>query len=99
MLQILSWNVAGWATTVKQIVADYGGVGPYFDRHDVDIVCIQEVKSTEKRVEEDPQSVGANDDAWHAPDASLPVLRSHAWPVGTEHWSFVKCLTYLKPLL
>ena len=52
---ILSWNVAGWGTTVDKINKYYGEetkrrndpsavIGDFFRRHQADIICIQEAK-------------------------------------------------------
>ena len=52
---ILSWNVAGFSTTVKKIDQQYGDqfkrrndpsavIGDFLQRHKADIVCIQEAK-------------------------------------------------------
>lgn len=59
---ILSWNVAGLATTVDKIDKHYGDstkrrkdpsavIGDFFRRHEADIVCIQEAKIPKSSLE------------------------------------------------
>ena len=41
---LMSWNVAGWATTLERIRADFGanaGVAVFLEKHGVDIMCLQ----------------------------------------------------------
>ena len=45
-LLLASWNVAGWETTLKYIREHYGSLEAYLDRHQIDILCLQEVKVT-----------------------------------------------------
>mmetsp|Transcript_84222 Transcript_84222/g.234948 ORF Transcript_84222/g.234948 Transcript_84222/m.234948 type:complete len:552 (+) Transcript_84222:41-1696(+) len=49
-LHLVSWNVAGWKTTVQQIRRFGGGFPNFLQRHHVDILCLQEVKLTAKTV-------------------------------------------------
>lgn len=59
---ILSWNVAGLSTTVDRIDKHYGDatkrrndpsavIGDYFQRHEADIICIQEAKIPKSSLE------------------------------------------------
>ena len=62
---ILSWNVAGFSTTVKKLDANYGCkiqqqkrkkdpsavIGDFFRRHQADIVCLQEAKIPKSSLE------------------------------------------------
>ena len=41
---ILSWNVAGWSTTIDRVQQNYGSLTDFFDRHNADVVCLQEHK-------------------------------------------------------
>jgi len=54
-LYIASWNVAGWLTTVKHIKANHKQVDDWFKRHDFDILCLQEVKTSDKNIENQPR--------------------------------------------
>eukprot|EP00760_Papus_ankaliazontas_P003344 PhM_4_TR11565/c0_g1_i1/m.85574 len=52
-LHLFSWNVAGWSTTAAQIDRHYNTFTNYFrNRHKADIVCLQEMKVTRKKLEE-----------------------------------------------
>jgi len=61
-LYLASWNVAGWLTTVKHVNAQHGSVGKWLERHNFDVLCLQEVKTNERQVEQSP-----NDHAAFAP--------------------------------
>jgi exonuclease III len=50
MVHLVSWNVAGWLQTVKHIKTWHGSVLAWLAKHKIDILCLQEVKTTSKRV-------------------------------------------------
>jgi exodeoxyribonuclease III len=45
-LHIVSWNVASWATTLVKIKQKHGSFDNWLRKHNIDILCIQEVKIT-----------------------------------------------------
>lgn len=49
-LNILSWNVASWPTTAAKIIKHHGSLTHWLDRHNVDILCLQEVKATKPKL-------------------------------------------------
>ena len=49
-LHIVSWNVAGWAATVREINRAHGSVANFLDRLQIDILALQEVKGTKKEL-------------------------------------------------
>ena len=53
-LHIVSWNVAGWPKTVACINRFHGSVDNFMRLHSVDILCLQEVKTTVKKLTADP---------------------------------------------
>jgi len=65
-LKIMSWNVAAWATTCKLIVEHYGSVDAWLQRHGVDILCLQEVKYTQKTFDADIRATGARAQGWES---------------------------------
>jgi len=58
-IHLVSWNVAGWQTTVDRIRRFKGGLPGFFERHHVDIFCAQETKVTTKQLAEDAGKFGA----------------------------------------
>eukprot|EP00854_Cymbomonas_tetramitiformis_P003232 gene3232-4076_t len=56
---LLSYNVAGWATTLKQIVENVSSLQEWLQGHQIDILCLQEVKTSVERLRHAPQSLGA----------------------------------------
>jgi exodeoxyribonuclease III len=49
-LNIISWNVASWTTTATNIAKQHGSVATWLDRHNIDILCLQEVKATRQKL-------------------------------------------------
>ena len=49
-LLLASWNVAAWETTLKYIKEHYGSLEAYLDRHQIDILALQEVKVTRQKL-------------------------------------------------
>ena len=82
VLHLVSWNVAGWESTLRLIARDYGpsslttkrknvngnAAALYFDRHGLaDIVCIQEAKIQRRRLESgEGVKLGARLDGWES---------------------------------
>jgi len=58
-LHVVSWNVAGWKTTVAGIRQSFGSLEAYLDLMKIDILCLQEAKVARKKLETKP-----ND--WHS---------------------------------
>eukprot|EP00041_Stephanoeca_diplocostata_P020577 m.463736 g.463736 ORF g.463736 m.463736 type:complete len:221 (-) comp21611_c0_seq24:2633-3295(-) len=53
-IHIISWNVAGWIKTLQYIEKHHGSLKDWLDAHNVDILALQEVKTTSKRLESEP---------------------------------------------
>lgn len=58
-LQLVSWNVAGWKTTLEHIKRFKGGLLAFLQGHHADILCLQEVKLCAKAIAGDAQKLGA----------------------------------------
>lgn len=58
-IHLVSWNVAGWKTTLDQIKRFGGGLPEFLRRHHVDILCLQEVKLAAKAIAADSKKLGA----------------------------------------
>ena len=54
LMYIASWNVAGWLTTVRHIKANHGSVDSWLGRHAFDVLCLQEVKTNDRNLEQQP---------------------------------------------
>lgn len=64
-LRIVTWNVAGWATTYSQLVHKFGSVRAFFDDFlRADIVCLQEMKVSEDKITRDFAMVEGFDSFW-----------------------------------
>ena len=51
---VVSWNVAGWEPTLKYIVSHYGSLDAWLDRHQIDVLCLQEVKIGREKLTKAP---------------------------------------------
>eukprot|EP00659_Diplonema_papillatum_P016497 gene16497-25296_t len=60
----MSWNVAGWETTVKAIRKRHGTVADWLEKHRVDILCLQETKTSPESIEGQPMRVEAQLEGW-----------------------------------
>ena len=63
MALIVSWNVAGWEATTRLIISHYGTLAAYLARHQVDVLCLQEVKVQRQKFSKDikvPKMLGAH---------------------------------------
>ena len=49
-LHIVSWNVASWPTTAANIIKFHGSLTSWLDKHNIDILCLQEVKATRAKM-------------------------------------------------
>lgn len=58
---IISWNVAGWSSTVRTIRDSYGSLEEFFRLTGADILCIQECKGTRAKLSRAPLEIGASD--------------------------------------
>ncbi len=72
---IWSWNVAGWMRTTALIKKHFGSVEKYLQEHKVDVLCLQEVKISKKRMGE------------AKPEESRNVLMSHPAAAYQGYWS------------
>ena len=62
-LHLISWNVASWATSLKEIRAHHrGGAAAWMRSHALDVLCLQEVKTADSKLE-----AHAADHAAHVP--------------------------------
>ena len=61
---LISYNVAGWNTTLKLIRENYGSLSKWLDRHGCDILCLQEVKARCANISDEPGSWGAKEPGW-----------------------------------
>ena len=61
---LVSWNVAGWEATLKYVKTYYGSLSAYLDRHQIDILALQEVKVTKVRMSESAAALGAHLEGW-----------------------------------
>ena len=53
-MYIASWNVAGWLTTVRHIKASHKSVESWLQQHNFDVLCLQEVKTNDRNIEQQP---------------------------------------------
>lgn len=60
MLHIVSWNCAGWLRTTKCIRERHGTVEEWLARHNIDILALQEVKTTALKLTSDAKDHAAN---------------------------------------
>ena len=58
-MHILSWNVAGWGTTLHLIRQNHGSLENFMTKHQIDILALQEVKATKSKLSETPDIYGA----------------------------------------
>jgi exodeoxyribonuclease III len=76
---LASWNVAGWETTLKYIREHYGSLEAYLDRHQIDILCLQEVKVTQQKLS-----------AERVPANRQHSLAAHSVPGWDSFWACSK---------
>jgi len=58
---LLSWNVAGWTTTSRQIRTHYGSLHSFLQRSGADVLCLQETKVSLEKIRADPTAAGVSD--------------------------------------
>ena len=78
-LLLASWNVAGWETTLRYIREHYGSLEAYLDRHQIDILCLQEVKVTQQKLS-----------AERVPASRQHSLAAHSVPGWDSFWACSK---------
>ena len=61
-MHIISWNVAGWTTTLEKIKSNHSNLLKFLQDHNVDILCIQEVKISSSELSAKPKDYGAIND-------------------------------------
>eukprot|EP00808_Paulinella_micropora_P013881 g8342.t1 len=59
-IHLCCWNVAGWLTSVKFIKRYNNSLEEWLRKHAIDILCLQEVKTTAKKLTDEPAVHGAN---------------------------------------
>ena len=59
LLHVVSWNVAGWKTTIEQM-RRLGGLRDWLARHRVDVLCLQETKLSARALEAEAEALGAD---------------------------------------
>jgi exonuclease III len=59
-LHIVSWNVASWETSMKCIRSSFKTLEMYLGRHNIDILLLQEVKGTKKKLVASPVEFGTS---------------------------------------
>lgn len=59
---IISWNVASWSTTITKIKLHHGSLKNWLEQHQVDILCIQEVKVNVNDITLRSRELGATED-------------------------------------
>mmetsp|Transcript_10862 Transcript_10862/g.16193 ORF Transcript_10862/g.16193 Transcript_10862/m.16193 type:complete len:574 (-) Transcript_10862:18-1739(-) len=60
-LHIVSWNVASWAKALSLIRRNYKTLIAWMDRHKIDILCLQEVKTADNVIQTNPASLCAEE--------------------------------------
>ena len=81
---LISWNVAGWATTVASIKRHHGSVPAYFSKHGVSVLALQEVKARRKALDADLARYAASMDGWET------FWACSRKPVGLNGWFCAK---------
>ncbi|EPY27160.1 DNA-(apurinic or apyrimidinic site) lyase [Strigomonas culicis] len=74
---LLSWNVAGWASTSAAIRESYGTLQAFFDATGASIICIQECKGTLAKLQSSSFDMGGSD--------ALPAKRKVVAPLDASH--------------
>ena len=77
-LHLISWNVAGWDATTKYIKSHYKSVDAYMDRHNADILALQEVKITKEKLKADPAAAHAHPIGDYESFWAFPVVEGAA---------------------
>lgn len=88
-LHIVSWNVASWATTASNIAKHHGSVSAWLDRHNIDILCLQEVKATKPKLLSLPPNCLLNPHLWDiflSPCVTKPGLNGVATLVRKDRF-------------
>lgn len=57
---VASWNVAEWGALLKYIKQHYGSLSAYLHRHHIDLLCLQEVKVTDQKLNTDAAALCAH---------------------------------------
>lgn len=58
-LQLVSWNVASWKTTLREIVGRHGSLDAWLGALRPDVLCLQETKLSDAELDKDPKGLGA----------------------------------------
>lgn len=80
-LSILTWNVAGWRTTIDKIKREDGSLEKWLSKNSIDILCLQEIKLSDEDIQFKPDEFGANmsgryDTFWSLPDTTASISTS-----------------------
>ena len=65
-VHVISWNVAGWSKALAQIRKRYGSLGAWMERHHADILCLQEVKTTDQKLQSCTAEMGADEPGYES---------------------------------
>ncbi|CCW63344.1 unnamed protein product [Phytomonas sp. EM1] len=58
---LITWNTAGWSSTVRAIRESYGSVARFLHLTGADIICLQECKGSWEKLQSKPIEMGADD--------------------------------------
>ncbi|KPA81611.1 endonuclease/exonuclease protein-like protein [Leptomonas pyrrhocoris] len=72
---LISWNVAGWASTSQAIRESYGSLHDFFACTGADIICLQECKGSSAKLSASPVDMGASDPPMNRRPAVRPLAR------------------------
>lgn len=94
-LHIISWNVAGWDATVKYIKTHYKSVESFLERHNADILALQEVKITSQKLRSDPAAAHAFPCGSYESFWACPVVEGNSTKSAAKR-GFNGCTTYAR---
>jgi len=63
-LKIISFNVAGWTTTIERIKKNHGSLKSWLSKHNVDILCLQEAKVSAEELAAKARNLGALEEGY-----------------------------------
>ncbi len=73
-MHLISWNVAGWKTTIDKIKQRHKSFDEWLKKHNIDILCLQEVKISSAELATHPKDFGGKlegyDSFWACPSKS-----------------------------
>lgn len=93
MLLILSYNVAGWQSTLRQIEEQYGDLRAWLTRHGVDVLALQEAKVPAQRLRDSPKRAGAQVEGY---DTFWACCQGSAGPKGVAAGAYSGVATFAR---